>query len=185
MIRAALAVALLAASGCDCRGKEAAKPATASAEPPARVAAPDRAPRAPEPTARPPRAVPEAAIRRVLPLTVDDAIAAMPTLDARALAAPVQAPSGTQVRFTYCVDGAELDGAATSVVRALEGAGWQNVASRPPTGAARSPRHAVAAEKGDLRVSFTLQAVRRTGCDATVGGVFTTATMNRIAPPTP
>ncbi len=176
----ALAAALGAAGCGGCKEKAKSAPASPEAERPARdrpagdrPAAPDRR-RAPVPRVDRP-------VRRNAPLTVDDAIAALPAFASGTdLAPPATAPSGMQVRFTRCVSAQSVVEAGTAVKSSIEGSGWSKLAVRPPEGAQSVPRYGIAAQKDDLRLSVTIRAVRRSGCDETLGQYFAVATMNRI-----
>lgn len=170
------------ASGCECGSKKAAKQGSPAAEGGEEVAeAPERdRPRPRMPDRKPIRDL-SGRVRKNAPLGVEDATKAMPPLDARTLVPPALAPNGRQVRFTYCVDAEDIGAAAKVLVANLESASWSKVASRAPDGAAATQRHGIAAEKGDLRLSITLQATRRTGCDASVNQFFAVAALNKIA----
>jgi hypothetical protein len=176
-------VAALTASGCECGSKKAAKKEPVQEEVEEEVAeAPERdRPRPRIPDRRPSRDLSGRA-RRNAPLTVEDAAKAMPPLDARELVPPALSPNGRQVRFSYCVDAEDIDTAARALVANLSSASWGKIASRAPDGAAQTARHGIAAEKGDLRLSITVQAVRRSGCDASVNQFFAVAALNKIAP---
>lgn len=173
-------VAVIALGGCECGSAPAKKEATrAERERPERQAPTPTAPRPgiPEHRKPPPRELVEKA-RPSAAITLDEATAAMPSLGARELVAPMLGPGGTQARFTYCAEAGDLGAATTTVADAIRAAGWSNVTTRPPDeGAARS---GIAAEKGDLRLAVTVQAVRRQGCDQLDGQFFTIASLSRI-----
>jgi hypothetical protein len=179
-----LCVAAMTASGCECGSKKAAKKEAPAEEPEAEevAEAPERErPKPRMPDRRPTRDL-SGRVRRNAPLNVEDATKLMPPLDARTLVPPALSPNGRQVRFTYCVDAEDIGAAAKTLVANVERAGWGKVASRAPDGATATQRHGIAAEKGDLRMSITLQAVRRSGCDASVNQFFAVAALNKIAP---
>jgi hypothetical protein len=177
-------VAAVTASGCECGSKKAAKKEAPEVEPEAEevAEAPERdRPRPRMPDRRPTRDL-SGRVRRNAPLGVEEATRLMPPLDARTLVPPALSPNGRQVRFTYCVDAENIDAAAKTLVANVQGASWGKVASRAPDGATATQRHGIAAEKGDLRLSITLQAVRRSACDASVNQFFAVAALNKIAP---
>jgi len=181
--RIVLLAALAAFAGCDCGKKKPSateRAPVADEEEPGGRPARDLPPRPVDRDRRPARDLPERA-RTNASLTVEDATRAMPQLDARSLGAPALSPNGRQVRFTYCIDADDLATAAQSVAAGVERGAWQKVTSRAPGGATSSPRHGIAAEKGDLRLSITVQAIRRTGCDSSVNQFFAVAAMNRLA----
>jgi len=175
-------IVLSAANGCDC-GKKSAKPASGSSTP--TRDRPDTARKTPPRTPRDPRDLgdlPKADVRRTAPITLDEAKAAMPTLDgARALGAPAVAPSGAQARTSYCLDADDILAAGASVAAQLTAAGWQRVTSRPPVEGAEPPQYGIAGERGALRITATVMAVSRTGCDATVNQYFTVLAIQKIA----
>lgn len=181
----AVVAVMATGGGCECGSKKAAKQQETEPAGDEVAAAPERdrpRPRMPE---RTPTRDLSGRVRRSAPLTVEDATRAMAGLDARTLVPPALSPNGLQVRFSYCVDAQDIQSAAATLVENLKSAGWGKVASRAPDAATQTARHGIAAEKGDLRMSITVQAVRRSGCDASVNQFFAVAAMNRIAPDAP
>jgi hypothetical protein len=176
------ALALLAPACGGCKDKPAAKNEAAQPDRDEPVA--DRTPDRDRDRARP-RDAPriERPVRRNAPLSVADAIAAVPQLAGVDLSPPATSPSGMQVRFTRCIKAGSIEAAGEAARASLDGSSWSKLALRPPEGAQSVPRYGIAAEKNDLRLSVTIRAVRRSGCDETVGEYFMVATMNRVAPP--
>ncbi|MCB9558789.1 MAG: hypothetical protein H6709_01060 [Kofleriaceae bacterium] len=178
---ALLGAALLLGAGCDgCKDKAASKPAPAAQRD-------DRGRGAGPPSGRRPhmprgKIDPRQIIRHNAPLTVEDARTALPLVDGgRELAPPALAPSGTQVRFTACIEAPSLVEAGDKAKASLEAGGWTKITARGADQAAASARYGIAAEKDDLRLSVTVQAVRRTGCDESLHEYFTVSMMSRLA----
>jgi hypothetical protein len=181
-----LALLALGLGGCTCRGESQPRQAAAGerATPaPDRAAPPERAAVAVD-RDRPAPDQPE--LRRLRgmhsfvgkPIPLDEAVALMPALpSAELLAEPTPTAKG-QVRFHYCVTAAGPAEAADAVAGALRGAGWEDVIVEAP-GDDATPRHAIAAKKGDDRLAIAVQAVKRDGCEASVGRYYTTVTMAR------
>ena len=178
-----LCLVISAATGCDC-GKRSAKPAAGSAAPerdrPGTArATPDRKP------PRDLRDLPKEA-RRTAPITLEEATAAMPTLEgARAMGATAVAPNGARALTSYCMDADSVQTAGESVVAQLQAAGWQRVTGRPPVPDEAQPQYGIAGEQGPLRVTASVMAVRRTGCDSTVNQFFTVIAIQKIGPAAP
>lgn len=185
MRRALLVVAaLIAAPSCDC-GTSKAKPAQGSAAPVRDQPTTPRVTGPRTPTPRGPRDLPKGATSRA-PITLEEAQAAIPTLEgARQLGAVAIAPNGAQARTSYCVDGDNIAVAGEHVQVQLQNAGWQRVTSRPPSGDTEPKQFTIVGEQGPLRVTATVSAIRRSGCDATVNQYFTTIAVQKIAPPAP
>jgi hypothetical protein len=129
----------------------------------------------------PPRDLP-GPVRERAQLSVADATAAMPALPAaRPLGQAAHSPTTDLVRFTYCVDAGGLTAAAEQLAAALRDDRWEQVTVRAPPDAAHGKgRYGIAAEKGEMRLAVTVQAVQRADCDAAAKQYFAIASMQRL-----
>jgi hypothetical protein len=106
----------------------------------------------------------------------------MPTLPGIPLGAATPSGNGSQVRYTYCLIANSLREAGQAAEQALRDAAWEHVTGRSPDDSP-SGRYGIAAERDELRVTFTIESSGRPDCAASSGQYYATATMSKIFTP--
>jgi len=166
----ALAFALLLAG---CKDKSAPPPsAPAPATQPSLALPADAG--APPAEAAPAAAAPAAEHPAPQPISIDDAVAALPKLDGDVMIAPKTTADGRQAHATWCLAGTSADAVAESLSKTMAAAGWTDLTSRGD-----AKKAGVSGERDGYRLSYVVSASSAASCREP-GHYFASATLFKM-----